>query len=84
MADALAPQVSADLPACRLLIGGQWTNGEKAVAVMDKFRLKPFMYAQLPSRSQISECVSAADEAFPVLQAHAARTRRYHLTVPRA
>lgn len=64
MADALAPQVSADLPACRLLIGGQWTNGEKAVAVMDKFRLKPFMHAQLPSRSQISECISAADAAF--------------------
>lgn len=64
MADASAPQVSADLPACRLLIGGQWANGEKAVAVMDKFRLEPFMYAQLPSRSQISECVSAADAAF--------------------
>ncbi|WP_424627778.1 aldehyde dehydrogenase family protein [Bradyrhizobium sp. SYSU BS000235] len=64
MADASAPQVSADLPACRLLIGGQWSDGENAVAVMDKFRLQPFAYAQLPSRAQISECVSAADTAF--------------------
>ncbi|KZD21104.1 aldehyde dehydrogenase family protein [Tardiphaga robiniae] len=64
MADALAPQTAADLPTCRLLIGGHWTNGAKAVAVMDKFHLMPCMQAQLPSREQISDCIAAADAAF--------------------
>lgn len=64
MADALGARVTADLPTCRLLIGGQWTDGENVAAVMDKFRLAPFMHAQLPSRIQISQCVAAADAAF--------------------
>lgn len=64
MADATAQQMVADLPACRLLIGGQWANGVAAVAVMDKFSLLPFMHAQLPSRQQVSDCVAAADAAF--------------------
>lgn len=64
MADAAAPQITAALPACRLLIGGQWTKGASAAAVMDKFRLEPCMYAQLPSRQQVSDCVAAADAAF--------------------
>ena len=64
MAGASAQQGSADLPTCRLLIGGQWVTGEKAVPVMDKFRLVPFMQAQLPSRQQLSACVASADAAF--------------------
>jgi succinate-semialdehyde dehydrogenase/glutarate-semialdehyde dehydrogenase len=64
MADVLAQQVAVDMPACRLLIAGQWTNGARAVAVMDKFRLEPCMQAELPSRRQVADCVAAADAAF--------------------
>lgn len=64
MADASTLQVAVELPTCRLLMGGQWTNGIKTEPVMDKFRLVPWMRAQLPSREQISDCVAAADAAF--------------------
>lgn len=64
MAGASAQQRSAEIPSCRLLIGGQWTAGETTAPVLDKYRLEPFMQAQLPSRQQISDCVAAADAAF--------------------
>jgi succinate-semialdehyde dehydrogenase/glutarate-semialdehyde dehydrogenase len=65
MANGLAHQLSfGDLPSCRLLIAGEWVNGEKTASVTDKYRLKPFMNAQLPSRTQVKECVAAADAAY--------------------
>lgn len=65
MAIGLAHQLSlSDLPSCRLLIAGKWVDGEKTASVTDKFRLKPVMNAHLPSRTQVIECVAAADTAF--------------------
>lgn len=65
MAEALAtPRASVELPACRLLIAGKWTDGETTVAVLDKFHLTPFLHAQLPSRLQVSNAVDAAKAAF--------------------
>lgn len=65
MANGLAHQLSfGDLPSCRLLIAGEWIDGEKTAAVTDKYRLKPCMNAHLPSRAQVRECVAAADAAF--------------------
>jgi acyl-CoA reductase-like NAD-dependent aldehyde dehydrogenase len=51
-------------PSARLLIAGAWIDGEKAVDVFDKFHLTPCMQAQLPSRTQITACVAAADAAY--------------------
>lgn len=48
----------------RLLIAGAWTQGARRIDIPDKFRLTPFMQAQLPSREQVSACVAAAGAAF--------------------
>lgn len=62
--DAAQRSPVQDLLSARLLIAGAWADGARAVAVADKFRLTPFMTAQLPSREQISRCVAAAGAAF--------------------
>ncbi|CCE04398.1 putative aldehyde dehydrogenase [Bradyrhizobium sp. STM 3843] len=65
MADAAAHrQTSAKLPSCRLLIAGEWSDGERTVAVLDKYRLAPAMHAHLPGRDQVRACVTAAERAF--------------------
>jgi acyl-CoA reductase-like NAD-dependent aldehyde dehydrogenase len=65
MANGPAHQLSVDeLPPCRLLIAGEWTDGLATVDVTDKFRLRPAMKAHLPSRKQVLLCVAAADAAF--------------------
>lgn len=65
MAKGLAQPVPVnELPSCRLLIAGAWTEGQATADVTDKFRLHPAMKAQLPSRSQVQECVAAADAAY--------------------
>ena len=60
------------MPFCRLLIAGEWTDGETAVAVTDKYHLRPFMQAHLPTREQVRACAAAADSAFraDTLDAH--------------
>jgi acyl-CoA reductase-like NAD-dependent aldehyde dehydrogenase len=65
MANGLARQFSIDeLPSCRLLIAGEWTDGQATADVTDKFRLQPAMKAHLPSREQVQACIAAADVAF--------------------
>jgi acyl-CoA reductase-like NAD-dependent aldehyde dehydrogenase len=65
MAIGVAHQLSlGDLPSCQLLIAGKWVAGAKTSVVTDKFRLKPYMNAQLPSRKQVQACVAAANAAF--------------------
>jgi succinate-semialdehyde dehydrogenase/glutarate-semialdehyde dehydrogenase len=65
VADGVAHRLSIDeLPACRLLIAGAWTDGSTTVTVPDKYRLQPAMAAHLPTRAQVSACVAAADAAF--------------------
>jgi succinate-semialdehyde dehydrogenase/glutarate-semialdehyde dehydrogenase len=61
---AVHRQSPDELPSCRLLIAGEWVDGERTVAVSDKYRLKPFMHAHLPGREQVRACVAAADRAF--------------------
>ncbi len=60
------------LPSCRLLIGGEWTDGENTAPVSDKYRLTPFSSVHLPTREQVRACVAAADAAFQsdTLDAH--------------
>lgn len=53
-----------ELPACRLLIAGQWQTGSSEAEVLDKFHNSPAMLAQLPSARQVSECVDAAFAAY--------------------
>ncbi len=65
VADGVAHRLSIDeLPACRLLIAGAWTDGGTTVTVPDKYRLQPAMAAHLPTRAQVSACVAAANAAF--------------------
>jgi succinate-semialdehyde dehydrogenase/glutarate-semialdehyde dehydrogenase len=65
MAKGPARQLAVDvLPSCRLLIAGEWADGQTTADVDDKFRLRPVMKAQLPSRAQVTACVAAADAAF--------------------
>jgi acyl-CoA reductase-like NAD-dependent aldehyde dehydrogenase len=65
MAIGVAHQLSLnDLPSCQLLIAGEWVAGEKTAVVSDKFRLKPYMNAHLPSFAQAKECVAAANVAY--------------------
>ncbi len=65
MADAAVHRQSpGDLPSCRLLIAGEWSDGERTVAILDKYRLQPVMKAHLPTREQLRACVAAADRAF--------------------
>jgi acyl-CoA reductase-like NAD-dependent aldehyde dehydrogenase len=67
------PASSLTLRGCRLLIAGQWTDGIGTAEVFDKFSLTSWAQAQLPSREQVSACVTAADAAFRAssLDAHA-------------
>lgn len=65
MADAAVHRQSqGDMPSCRLLIAGEWADGEQTVPVFDKFRLQPFAQAHLPGRDQVRACIAAADRAF--------------------
>lgn len=48
----------------RLFIDGRWTDGAGTAAVPDKYRLQPWGEAHLPSRSQVAECIAAAQAAF--------------------
>jgi acyl-CoA reductase-like NAD-dependent aldehyde dehydrogenase len=65
MADGAGNRQSmADLPSCRLLIAGEWVDGETTVPILDKYRLQPFMRAHLPTPAQVRACVAAADRAF--------------------
>jgi len=67
---------AARWPQCRLLIGGRWTEGAGSAPVLDKFRMRPFAHAHLPSRAQAAECVSLAQAAYrqSMLDAHARTT----------
>lgn len=62
--DALHRLPTQEPPSARLLIAGEWTDGTKVVDIPDKYLLRPFMHALLPSREQVSACVAAADAAF--------------------
>lgn len=62
--NAALARSSRQLPACRLLIGGQWVDGATTVDIPDKFRLSPCLQAHLPSREQTHAAVVAADAAF--------------------
>lgn len=65
MAKGLAqPLPVIELPSCRLLIAGNWGEGQATADVTDKFRLRPVMKAHLPSRAQVQECVATADAAY--------------------
>lgn len=65
MADAAVHRQSqGDMPSCRLLIAGEWADGERTVPVLDKFRLQPFAQAHLPGRDQVRACIAGADRAF--------------------
>lgn len=65
MAQGIAHRITtSELPSCRLLVAGEWKDGATAVVVADKYRLQPFMLAQLPDRAQVHNCVVAADAAF--------------------
>ena len=73
MAHGVAHRVTdRETPSCRLLIAGQWIDGENPVEISDKFTLQPFARAFLPSREQVRACVAAADAAFraDALDAH--------------
>ena len=48
----------------RLLIAGGWTDGADTVPVLDKFSLRPFASAHLPSAAQIATCISASLSAY--------------------
>jgi succinate-semialdehyde dehydrogenase/glutarate-semialdehyde dehydrogenase len=65
-------EVSA-LPQCRLLVGGRWVDGAGIEPVIDKFNMRVLGEVQLPSRSQVGECVAAARAAFKAstLDSHA-------------
>ncbi len=45
----------------RLLIAGSWQAGAGTTPLLDKFHLRAFGEIQLPSRGQVSECVSEAE-----------------------
>ncbi len=52
------------LPDARLLIGGQWVDGVRTAAVLDKFRLTPCTTLHVPSQAQVQQAVAAAHAAF--------------------
>lgn len=65
MADRTPPGTSAESRLdSRLLVAGEWVSGETAGPVLDKYHLRPFMDAQIPSREQVRSCVAAAERAF--------------------
>jgi succinate-semialdehyde dehydrogenase/glutarate-semialdehyde dehydrogenase len=55
---------AATLPDARLLVAGRWVDGERRLAVLDKFRLTPCTPLHLPSRAQVAEAVAAAHAAY--------------------
>lgn len=55
---------SLTLPDARLLIGGEWVEGESRRSVLDKYRLTPCTTVHLPSREQLHQAVVAAEAAF--------------------
>jgi acyl-CoA reductase-like NAD-dependent aldehyde dehydrogenase len=62
-----SPQAGAaapSLPDARLLIGGQWVEGEQQRSALDKFRLQPCTTLHLPSRAQVGAAVAAAHVAW--------------------
>jgi succinate-semialdehyde dehydrogenase/glutarate-semialdehyde dehydrogenase len=48
----------------RLLIGGQWVDGERRAEVLDKYRLEPCAHVHIASQDQVRATVRAADQAF--------------------
>lgn len=60
----MADGTPATTQAGRLLLGGVWTDGADTVPVLDKYQLRPFGIAHLPSREQVRTGVAAADAAF--------------------
>lgn len=62
--DAAQRSPVQELRSARLLIAGAWAEGARAADVPDKFRLTPFMRAQIPSREQVRLCVAAAGAAY--------------------
>lgn len=55
---------SFNLPDARLLIAGQWADGNGHRHALDKFRLQPCTRIHLPSREQVRDAVAAAEAAF--------------------
>jgi succinate-semialdehyde dehydrogenase/glutarate-semialdehyde dehydrogenase len=55
---------NAQLPKCRLLIGGRWTDSSITQPVLDKFTLAPCGELALASREQVGEAVREANAAF--------------------
>lgn len=51
-------------PQGRLLINGTWVAGANTTAVVDKYHLSPFTQVHIPSREQVSACVTSAEAAF--------------------
>lgn len=52
------------LPDARLLVDGQWVDGDQHRSVLDKYRLQPCTTVHLPSRAQVARAVAAADAAY--------------------
>ncbi|MDM0074442.1 aldehyde dehydrogenase family protein [Variovorax sp. J2P1-59] len=61
---ALGAADEAALRQCRLFIGGRWVEGTDTAPVLDKYRMQPWGAAHVPSRTQVAECVAAAQAAF--------------------
>lgn len=61
-----AGRVAPALPLAdaRLLIGGQWVDGERHKHVLDKFRLTPCTRLHLPSQLQVADTLSTAHAAY--------------------
>ncbi len=55
---------SPTLPDARLLIAGEWADGERRSQVLDKYRLTPCTTLHVASQAQVRSAVAAADAAF--------------------
>lgn len=53
-----------DLPACQLLINGQWLEGNATGAVLNKYTQAPCARLHIPSRDQVRTAVKSAKDAF--------------------